>query len=326
MIPGSNNSPIGLNNARVVDPVLSSLALGYSNTESVGHTLFPSVPVTLRAGKIIQFGLEGFRLYNIRRAPGAHIVEVEFGFSSTNYSLDQNAVKAKVPVEIAQEAQNAQGIDLGAGAVSLTMEIHSQALEYEQSNLARSVASYDANHKIAYTTATSWWNDAADPVTDMADAREAVRKTCGKYPNVGVLAPGAWAAARRHPKVLARFQNTDGVITLEQFARLVEIPGLRIGTRTYYDDSDGEFHDIWGSDVVLAWVNPGAQNPADKPGLFQRAMPSFGYTYTLVNTPMVEKPYFHQDTASWMYPNTTEQKPLLTGQLAGFLLVGAGAK
>ena len=325
-IPGSTHAPIGLGNVRVVDTVLSNLALGYSNAESVGSLLFPSIPVTLRAGKIIQFGLEGFRLYNIRRAPGATIAEVEFGYSAGSYSLEQFAVKAKVPVEIAQEAQNAHAIDLGSGAVSLTMEIQSQSLEYQHAELARGAGNYDVGHKHAYTGATSWWNDSARPLDDIAQAREAVRRTCGKYPNTMVLGPDAWSAIRRHPQVLARFQNTDGVITLEQFARLVEIANVRVGQRTYYDDDDGQFHDMWGSDVVMAWVNPGAQNPSTKPGVFQRAMPSFGYTYTLINTPVIEVPYYDQDTASWKYPNTTEQKPLLTGMLAGFLFVGAGAK
>ncbi len=324
-IPGAVSAPLNLANARIVDPVLSNLALGYSNTDSVGGVLFPSIPVGLRAGKIVMFGLEAFRLYNLRRAPGATFTEVEFGYTAGSYSLDQNAVRAKVPAEIADEAKKAAGIDLHAGAVSLTMEIHAQALEFDHAKLARNAANYDANHKIAYAASSSWWSGDADPVTDIAEAKEATRRTCGRYPNTMVLSPLAWAAARQHPKVLARFQNTDGVITLEQFARLVEIPTIRVGTRTYYDDEDG-FQDIWGADVVMAWVNPSAQNPGAKPGLFQRCMPSFGYTYTLENTPAVEAPYYDQDTASWKYPNTMEQKALLTGQLAGFLFIGAGSR
>lgn len=325
-IPGAILSPVGPGNVRVADAVLTNLALGYSNTDAVGSLLFPSVPVSLRAGKIIRFGLEAFRLYNTKRAPGANIAEVMFGYTADDYAVVQDAITAKIPVEIAQEAQAAHGIDLGQGAVSLTMEVLTQIQEHDQATLATSAASYDANHKIAYTGVTSWWNDASKPLTDIAEAKEAVRRTCGRYPNTFVLSPSAWSAVRRHPQVLARFPVHEGVITLEQFAKLIEIDTIRVGTRTYWDDGQDAFQDMWGDHAVMAWVNPTAQNPATKPGIFQRAMPSFGYTYTLVNGLVVEQPYYHEDTRSWKYPNLREQKSVLTGMLAGFVFIGAGAK
>lgn len=325
-IPSSSITPVGPGSVRVADPVLTNLALGYSQTDFAGVSLFPRVPVTLRAGKIIQFGIEGFRLYNTKRAPGGAIQRVRFGYSAGDYSLDQDAIAADVPVEIASEAQAAHGIDLGQGAVSLTQEVLGQIQEYDHATLATSAGNYDANHKVAYTTASSWWVSTSKPLTDIAEGREAVRRSCGRYPNTLVLSPDAWSAARIHPQVLARFPNTDGVITLEQFARLVEIETVKVATRTYWDDAQDGFVDMWGSHAVMAWVNPTASNPGTKPGLFQRAMPSFGYTYVLANGEVVEQPFYDQNTRSWIYPNIREQKPYLTGMLAGFLLHGAGAK
>jgi hypothetical protein len=52
---------------RVVDPVLTEVARGYSNPAFVGSGLFPYVPVGVRGGKIVQFGKEAFRLYNTAR-------------------------------------------------------------------------------------------------------------------------------------------------------------------------------------------------------------------------------------------------------------------
>lgn len=37
--------------ARVVDPILSNIARGYSNSALVGGSLFPTVPVQQRGGK-----------------------------------------------------------------------------------------------------------------------------------------------------------------------------------------------------------------------------------------------------------------------------------
>jgi hypothetical protein len=55
--------------ARVVDPVLTSIAQGYSNNEMVASALFPTVMTPTRGGKIITFGKEDFMLYASQRAP-----------------------------------------------------------------------------------------------------------------------------------------------------------------------------------------------------------------------------------------------------------------
>ena len=56
---------------RVVDPVLSSLALGYANAEYVGNKLFPIVNIDKEAGKIPKFSKETFMVYQTNRAVGA---------------------------------------------------------------------------------------------------------------------------------------------------------------------------------------------------------------------------------------------------------------
>ena len=62
---------ITMNNAgaRVIDPILSTVAQGYQNAEFIGMNLFPYVPVGQRGGKIITFGKEDFALYATGRAP-----------------------------------------------------------------------------------------------------------------------------------------------------------------------------------------------------------------------------------------------------------------
>ena len=42
--------------ARIIDPVLSSIAQGYQNGDLVAQNLFPQVSVPLRGGNIITFG------------------------------------------------------------------------------------------------------------------------------------------------------------------------------------------------------------------------------------------------------------------------------
>ena len=51
-----------LSSLRVVDPVLTNLAIGYSNTQTVGEVLCPFVEVEKEAGKIPKFGKEAFKI------------------------------------------------------------------------------------------------------------------------------------------------------------------------------------------------------------------------------------------------------------------------
>ena len=57
-----------LSNLRVVDPVLTNLAIGYTNADMVCDVLFPIVPVDKEGGKIPKFTKEAFKLYNTERA------------------------------------------------------------------------------------------------------------------------------------------------------------------------------------------------------------------------------------------------------------------
>ena len=57
-----------LDNLRVVDPVLTELARGYTNAQLISETLFPIVTVEKETGKVPQFGKEAFKLYNTERA------------------------------------------------------------------------------------------------------------------------------------------------------------------------------------------------------------------------------------------------------------------
>jgi hypothetical protein len=109
--------------ARVIDPILSEIARGYSNGAMVGSALFPTVPVGQRGGKIVQFSKEAFRAYATGRSPGANTKRVQFGYSDATYSLEQHALEGVVPFELMEEADAVPGIDLGRGAVEMVQDI-----------------------------------------------------------------------------------------------------------------------------------------------------------------------------------------------------------
>lgn len=55
-------APINTRQAAVVDPILSTHARGYRNSEFVAQVLFPRVTIPNRSMRVIKFGKESFRM------------------------------------------------------------------------------------------------------------------------------------------------------------------------------------------------------------------------------------------------------------------------
>jgi hypothetical protein len=300
--------------ARVVDPVLSTHVRGYQHPERVGNLLFPSVEVPVSAGKVVEFGKESFMLYNARRAPGAATKRIDFGYEGKPYALVQDSLESKVPREYARDALEVPDIDLGMRASSTVMNALTLTLEYDQAKIATDAANYDANHKVILSGTSQWSNAAGKPVNDIEAARQAVRNSCGMYPNILVLGPVAYAAVKNNQQVVDRFRNSD-VITSTMLASLLEIGRVVEGRAVVANDA-GAFQDVWGDYAVLAFA-------PEKPDGFEQ--PSFGYTYTMKGNPYVEQPYWDGNTKSWIYGVTYERAPVLAGMLAGFLIENTAA-
>ncbi|PTV94025.1 major capsid protein E [Rhodobacter aestuarii] len=314
------NQPLNQRTAAVVDPILSTHARGYRNAEFISEVLFPRVPIPNRAMRVIKFGKEAFRMLNTRRAPGAKKKRVQYGYASDPVSLVQDALEGLVPIEHQQEAASVPGVDLGAGAVNMVLNVIDLGHEYAAAQLARSAANYDANHKVALTTTDRWTSDSSNPVADVDAGKEAVRRSIGRYPNTLVLGPSAFTALKNHPKVKEQFKYTSkDSITAEMLAAYFDVARVVVGKAVWLPENaadDTLASDVWGNDAVLAYVPMTGES-------YQ--VPSYGYTYELSGYPQVQQPYFERDCDSWIYPTTSERRVILTGAEGGFLFQDAGA-
>lgn len=306
--------------ARVVDPILTSIAQGYHNNEMVGGFLFPAVPVSMRGGNVLTFGKEGFMLYATQRAPGENTKRVSFGYAGAPYALADFSLEGLVPVEIEQEASNGPGIDMGAGAINEVSDIMALRLEKQQADIARNTALYGANNKLALS-GTAQWSDfgaTSDPVAVVEAGKDAVRAATGKRPNTAVIGAAVMSKLKQHPKILERIKYTGrDVATPELLASLFGMERVVVGDSIYSNDAGTDFADVWGKDVVLAYTKLGT--------VASRGTPSYGYTYQLNGYPLVEEPYFDRNAKSWVYPVTRSEAPVMAAAGAGFLISSAVA-
>jgi hypothetical protein len=305
--------------ARVVDPVLTSIAQGYSNNEMVASALFPTVMTPTRGGKIITFGKEDFMLYASQRAPGENTKRVSFGYSGGNYALVDYGLEGQVGIEVMQEGMAGPGIDHAAMAVRKVQNIMALRLEKQAADIARTAGSYAASNKNTALAGATLWSDltASDPVGNIETAKDAVRAATGKRPNTIVMGAAVMTQLRQHADIVDRMKYTGrDVATPEMLAALFGVQRVLVGDAIYATDA-GVFGDVWGKDVVVAYT--------DLSSVADMGAPSYGYTYTLEGYPLAEEPYYDRNSKSWIYPVTRAEAPVLASASAGYLITGAVA-
>jgi hypothetical protein len=299
---------------RVVDPILSEHARGYTNADFVGDALFPVVDMPTRAAKRIEFDRASFRRRRTRRAPGAPIAALEFGYEGKQVNLHQEALAAITPEEFQQEANAVPGIDLLQVSVDTVLAVIAMEKEIQRAEVARNAAAYAASNKAALAGDFKWSDPDSNPKEQVFDAKEVIRKRIGRRPNTLVLTGGLTSALGKHPRLLDHYKHTtSSSITIAMLAAYFDIENVVSGDGIY--DTDAGTVDIWGNDAILAWVAPKGQR--------QMPLPSYGYTYQLKNHPLVVPARWDGDIRSWKNDVIDEFSAELVGADAGFLFQGA---
>jgi hypothetical protein len=301
--------------ARVVDPILTDHARGYTNAEFVGRVLFPQVDMPTRAAKRIQFDRASFRRYRTMRAPGAPIGQISFGYEGKAVSLTQHALSAVTPVEHQDEAGAVPGIDIQRENVDLVLAVIATEKEIAQATTARTAASYAASNKVALAGADKFSDETSNPLEVVSDFKETIRSRIGRRPNTLVLGGRVATILKRHPQLREHYKHTtSSTITDEMLRSFFDVAQLAVGD-AIYDQEDGTTVDVWGNDLVLAYVPPtGARN---------MRLPSYGYTYQLRNHPFVEPPHYERGIRSWVNDVFDEYSAELVGADAGALIQNA---
>lgn len=314
---------MNLREARIIDPVLTQVALGITQNDFVGQFLFPRINVEMRTGKIITFGREHFMQYEgLQRSPGSKTVRVSAGYAAGDYALQDFGVEGILPIEHQQEMNaTAKGFTVNGAQMALTgaRAVIDNRLEIAQATLATDLTKYPTGNKVTLS-GTSQWTDqsgTSNPITDIAAARKAVRLKTGRYPTVGVFSSNALEAALTHPKIIERLNYTgSNVASIEDLQRILRIPNIYEGSALKSDDS-GVLSDIWGNDVVLAYTVTAS--------VAQMGAPTYGLTYNLSGYPFSEPAYYGNNEKTWYFPHNSCEAPVITSSGAGYLIKSAAA-
>lgn len=303
-----------LSKLRVVDPVLTNLATGYTNEALVGDRLMPFVLVDKEGGKIPLFGKDHFKVYNTERALRAKSNRINpSDIGEVDVALDEHDLE--YPIDYREDAESAFPLQ----AVATNSVVEGIRLRHEKmvADMVQNPASYAAGNKIALS-GTSCFSDAtSDPEGVVSDAKAAVRAKVVKEPNTLVIGYSAWRVLKRHPQLKAILSDTrPRLVQLADLREIFEIENIVVGKAVMASDA-GVTSDIWGDNLVLAYV-PGAGGSGRSP-----YEPSFGYTLRKKGNPVVDTRT--EDGKIELIRNTDIFRPFLLGADAGYLISNTNA-
>lgn len=293
-----------------IDPVLTNLALGYKQAEFIGEKIMPVVFTDVEGIQAPKFGKGSFVEYQTERAVGA---------ASNVITMD---VPSYLPV-VLEEHDLAAGVDYREEAESLFDEQAKATRratsgvqlrqEIETATLLQSKSAYESGHYKDLSAATKWSDKTADPVKDIADAKEVVRAACGVRPNVLVLGAAVAHQLAYHPAL----QNVLGsnerkLITPELMKVIFDVDEVIIGNAVSTPAPNKQTKDVWGNFAALI-VRPKVIASGNDEG-----EPAFGYTFRRKGMPVVDR-YSEQGNKVEFSRYTDIRKVAAVGGACGFL-------
>lgn len=305
-----------LSKVRIVDPVLTTLARGYSNNEFVGSALFPEVAVEKEAGKVPQFGKESFKIYNTERGLRAksNVLQPESN-ETIDYALTEHDISYPIDYREASE----DPLPRKQIATNKVQSIIGLRKEYKQAVLANTSANYPSGSKVALSTTTCWSASTSTPISDIETGIETIRTKTGKRPNTMVLGATAFKVLKRHASIIELIKYTmKGVVTAELLALIFGVETVKIGDAVYATDA-GVFTDVWGDNCILAYV---PKKESDIPR--NEFEPSFAYNFHKKDMPLVDT-YMGEGGKVEYVRSTDIFEPKIVGSDAGYFIENAVA-
>ena len=304
-----------LKDIRIVDPVLTNLAIGYINDEFIADKILPRVPVDKEGGKIPSFGKGHFVAHRTERAiRAASNVRDPEGVKGIDFVLTEYDIATRLDYREKQEASYA----LEAVETANTMEILRLGHEMRVARVVQDPATYAPGNTLALAGSAQFTDPDSDPLGVVLDAKAAVRAQIVREPNVMSMGYETYRALRRHPQLVGLLStNKDRVLTLEDLKRFFEVDEVNVGKAVFSEDGETT-QDVWGDNIVLSYTARAVD------GQRSYRVPGFGYTLVKKGWPQVDK--YTEVGGKVEYIRATEiNDPFIMGRGAGFLISNTNA-
>lgn len=252
------------------DVPLSNYAQGFRNPSYIADLVCPRVGVNKETGQYYIYGTEDLKYTDTLLAQKTATKGISRSLSTANFRCNEHGLHEMVDDK--DRANADEGVDPDMDAVDGINERMSLALEVEVATLLVTAANYSsASFYKNIADGGDQWNDpgyTSDPLGLIEDAKGAVFDGCLKTANAIIIPYKVALALARHPAVSERLKYTiaqtisAGIDALRTGLEMVI--GLQVfiaasGKDTNREGQSGHtFVQIWGENVVIFHLNPGA--------------------------------------------------------------------
>jgi hypothetical protein len=241
-----------------VDPILTNVALGYSNDAYIADLLLPEIGVNFQTGKHWIYDQGRFRNTPSKRGTGAESGEVALSLTTGNpYFCEDHALKQFVPDEDVENATTPT--DPYTDATENVTEQLLIAKEVEAASILTSTSVITQNTTLSGTSQFSDYSNS-DPFTVIETGKQTIHNATHLAVNTMVIGKQAYDKLKYHPALLERVKYSQrGQMTPDLIASLFEVDRLVIGAAGYNTTKEGQTDSmsyIWGKDILLAYVAP----------------------------------------------------------------------
>lgn len=240
-----------------IDPMLTNVAIGFTNDAYIAEEIFPSFKVAKQSGKHFVYDRGNLRAADNLRASGSNSNEVTISFTvGTAYFADDHALKTFVSDEDVANAitPTSPFVD----ATEYVTDLNMVAREVELAALLADTAVMTLNTTLS---GTSQWSDYtnSDPIANIRTGMAAVHAAIGVDPNVLILGKQVYDKLVDHPAFTERIKYSQlGVLSPELIARVIGVEKVLIGGAHKTTSVEGQTETtgyIWGKHAVLAYVS-----------------------------------------------------------------------
>jgi hypothetical protein len=257
---------------------LTTLASGYKPQGLIGEMIFPVVKSITKGGKVPVFGKDAFKIYETLRARGAKSNRASIDPDSwIPFFCEEHDIAIPLDKRELDELRNLPG-DMKLKALFNLQERQRRRTQWNLklemegvvATMTQDTASYLSGSHLTLTTTDCWSETGSTPVKTLEAARETIRSLIGVYPNSMFMGAEAYNVLKFHSDYTSLLKLTvDKIVRPELLAQVHDLKRVVIGLSMSVDAS-GNFVDLWGDNVILAYIPE-----TDTPDIDE---PSFGYT------------------------------------------------
>lgn len=215
----------------------------------------PVVPVGVLAGRYPEFNdLQDFAVTDTKRVAGGKTAEAKFAGKMTDFTLQPNALKMPIDVEIEVPLS---GDNVAALEQAKTHTLISQSM----SSLAADVYTILKAGRSAHATLGKWSDPNVDPMDQLEEAANEIYTATGMWPNKIDITPPMWRYLKKHSLVLKRFGGKDKAISMADVGAEIGVPEMQLVTGAGlssgdFGQSSATFAPMLGTAAWIYYSNP----------------------------------------------------------------------